>query len=61
METCGRGSSEREQRIVGSMEDLGIERGIGGRNLRIVGEKGGLWEGIGNFESKQSFVGEKET
>lgn len=42
------------------MEDLGIEQGIGGKNLRIVGEKGGLWERIGNFDSKQSFVGEKK-
>jgi len=38
METCGRGSSEREQRIVGSMEDLGIERGIGGRKTKGIDE-----------------------
>lgn len=45
---------------MGSVEDLGIKWGIGRNKLSFVTEKGGLWERIGNFERKQSFVGQKK-
>lgn len=57
----GRAGVARENKgLWDRMDHLGMEKRIGGMDLRIVGQKGGLWERIGNCERKQSVVGKKK-